>query len=193
MKSFIYGIAILLLCSIFLVFQQDINQMQRESDFIYQTANEIANAAALQIVYESVDDSDIYTYSDGYIQFVEDEACRKGFEVARKNLSLNSAYESAKNYYADGFNIAIYLFNENGTVYKAVNGGSPSLIPKVFTRGCLATEFISEIDSDSTVKIGYPCVMCVVDAGKPRIRLADIENNARIRKLGIYEYKDAYM
>lgn len=192
MKSFMYGMAMILLCSIFLVFQTDINQMQRESMFIYETANEIANAAALQLVYNSDDDSDIYTYSNGYIEYVTADAFEKGYQVAHKTLSLDSSYNSAKNYYSDTFEVTIYLFNESGKVYKSTNESVPTLLPKVFVRGMRATEFISEMDPDDTMTINYPCTICVVDAGKPRIRLTDLTtDDVKIRKLGIYEYKDA--
>lgn len=191
MKSFLYGIATIILCSFFLVYQTDINQMQREGLRVYETANEAANAAALQLVYYTEDESDIHTYSDGYIEYVTADAFERGFAVAKENMRLDDSFVSSSEYYSDNFEVSIYLFNESGAVYKSTNGSPAVSVGKTFVRGMRATEFVSEIPDNTDVVLNYPCVVCVIDAGKPRFRIEGLSDNAKIKKMGIYEYKDA--
>ena len=196
MKNFIMGIAMIMICSIFIVYQNDINHMQREQQYIKQLAEEAAATSALYIEEGDNDSLTTFNYANGWIKF-QPNAGKKGFDITKNNLKLDDELKSEKAYYKNAFNITIYTFSCDKTYQKSVNGINTET--GSFEVGDNISKFVdsnysSILDKEPLsrqIHINYPTTICIIDAGKPNFRESlnlDL-GDSRICKIGIYEYK----
>ena len=193
------GIGLIILASIFLVFQTDINQYQRQMEFVHDVAEEAAATAALEIVLGDDGASNVtQTFANGFIKFKSPEAANAGMTIVKKNLKLDSAFVSADPYFSEAFHIVMYSFNQDGSYSKFIDG------VKITDAGTFAfgdnfsdycdspyKERVELLTGSEEIIINYPSTVCIIDAGKPRFRdsfgLKSLAKN--IVEIGVYEYK----
>ena len=199
MKNLIMGIAITILCSIFLIFQTDINIYQRQMEFVHTVAEEAAATAALELVWgDECASQDTHNYANGFIKFRSDDAAKQGLEVVKKNLRLGENLLSTNSYFSENMTIMIYTFSQDGTYCKYVNGVK-QINSQIYTKGVnfstlcdgIYAERLARYPASQQIIINYPSTVCLIDAGKPRFKdslgLDDLTEN--IVKVGHYEYK----
>lgn len=178
MKNFIVTIALVLLASIMLVGQEDVNIMQRQSFIAKDTTDQMAAAAGTAIK----DDM----YGEGYIYYDYEEGVRRAAYTLQENLVYSSSYMPGGNYYSDPATVYVYFFDDSniGQIYR--NG--TFIRSFSFNYGDSGSSYIPDIRDDFTIK--QACVYCSFDAGKPRLRLAAAVNKGHIKKESVYEYLD---
>lgn len=199
MKNFIIGLALILFAAVFLVFQSDINMYQRQMDYVYDVAEEAAATAALEIVLgDDTDSQYTQTYANGFIKFEDNAADAAAREIVKKGLKLDSAYQSSSRYFSDNMTITVFLFSQDGTYSKFVNG-TKTVSSALFTYGenlsiyCDSPyqERIAARTGSKEIIINYPSAVCIIDAGKPKFNdsfgLRDMAKD--ILEVGVYEYK----
>lgn len=199
MKEFIMGIAMILLASIFLTFQVDINLYQRQMEFVHVVAEEAAATAALEIAWgDSSEDVTALNYANGFIKFDENAAGAAGTNIVVKNLKLDSAFKSTNTYFEENMTVMLYVFDQNGTYSKFVNGvktvaAAPYSKGENFSVYCESPykEMVASLTGLQQIKLNYPSTICIINAGKPQFRDSfGLENMANdIVKIGFYEYK----
>lgn len=178
MKNFIVTIALIILASVMLVCQEDVNIMQRQSFLAKDTTDQMAAAAGTAIQNDM--------YGEGFIYFDYDEGVRRAAYTLQENRVYSSAYMPGGNYYSDPATVYVYFFDDslvgqcyrNGTFQRAFS----------FSYGDHGSTYIPDVKDDFT--ISQACVFCSFDAGKPRLRLTAGINRGHIKKESVYEYLD---
>lgn len=199
MKNIIMGIAMIMLCSIFLVFQVDINLYQRQAEFVHIVAEEAAATAALEIVWgDDTVDTSAQNFANGFIKFIPDDAGAAGTNIVVKNLQLDGGFKSASTYFEDAMTVQLYVFSQDGTYSKFINGvkikdGAPYTKGDNFSNYCDSPykEMVAALTGIRVIDLTYPSAICIIDAGQPKFRdslgVGDLAQN--IVKIGFYEYK----
>ncbi len=199
MKNFIMGVAMIILCMLFVVFQSDINLMQRQQNFVYNVAEEAAATAAL---YREEGDAeltfDMQNFANGFIKFRNDIAAHKAMEVVKKSLMLDSALRSGSAYFKEDITVIIMTFSQDEKYCMYVNG-QKKVDNASYRRGENLSEYAPEpyaerlenYSEKKQININYPSTVCIIDTGKPRFTgLLNLDTDkASICKVGTYEYK----
>jgi hypothetical protein len=160
MKPLITGVAIAILFSMFLVFQQDHNRFLRQQEDLKHIADDVAASTA---GYCNEDE-----YSEGRFIFNQAEG-NKVLEYQLKSLlHLNDSFVPQDRYWKDKVSYKVYFFDDSNTTY-----------PHIFV----------DADTGYTKAITQPTVVVTVNAGKPRYRLPFMPLEDTIRS-GAYEWKE---
>jgi len=174
MKNAIVTIALVLLASIIIVCQLDINQMERQGVMVKATADQMARAAGLSINLEK--------YSTGYIIFNYDTGNSLAKDVLCESLGYSESFDSENDYFEEAIKVHIYYFDQGKIAKYYLNGIWQRDFD--FEFGDNASSYISGED----FVITKPCVFVKLDAGRPRIRLKFALGRGRICKTSVYEY-----
>ena len=175
MKNAIITIALVLLASILIVCQLDINQMERQGYMVKHAADQVANAAGVSI--------DLNEYSKGYIIFNYDRANALAKEVFCENLGYLENYTPNNDYFYEPAKVHVFYFDQSMTAKYYLNGVWQRDFEFDFGKNF---SVYSNLGND--FKISMPCVCVIIDAGKPRIRLSFALGQGRISKSSVYEY-----
>ena len=105
MKNAIITIALVFVAGIVCICQLDVNQMERQSLMVKNTADHMADAAGVCLNLEN--------YSNGYITFNYDTAVKLAKEVFTENLGYTESYMPANAYFTDSADIEIYFFDQS--------------------------------------------------------------------------------
>ena len=199
MKNFIMGVSMIALCTLFVVFQNDINLMQRQQNFVYNVAEEAAATAALYC--EEGDEGlsfEIQNFANGFIKFKDDIAAQKGMEVVKKSLALDASLRSGSAYFKDEITVVIMTFSQDEKYCVYVNG-QKKVSNAAYRRGENLSDYAPEpyaerlksYSAKKQININYPSTVCIIDTGKPRFTgLLNLNTEkASICKVGTYEYK----
>lgn len=179
MKNLVITFALLILCSAILLCQLDVNQMERMSLKVKYTADRMASAASLKTRAES--------YGLGMIEFSCDEGNDLALAMLMGNLGCDSSYFPSRNdYFTEQARVDMYYFDDTMTARHYVNGVFADSFR--FYYGARAGEYVPQFAGSSDV-IEKPVVICVLDAGAPRISMKLALGNIRIEKKTIYEYR----
>lgn len=186
MKNMIICVAIVLLMSTFLVFQQDINAMQRQGIVLEEIANEVANAASL--------DYDDEIYAEGLVSYDKTVCVNKGMEVFASDLDVDLSTMTSSQKYYDGksIDVYIYFFEQDLKYYGYKNGTRITADNLTYVQGDNARNYISNLPKNFEEELLFPCVICVIDTGHPRFSFDFLETLAILKKAGIYTYKIPY-
>lgn len=203
MKNLIMGIAIMLLATTFLVYQDDVNLMQLKQAEVYEAAQEAANAAALELNWgtDSDDDTDL-DYSNGFIAFDDPYAGEWGTICAQYNLGIyDEKPVGFKEYFKEPPTIIMYTFSQDLSYTKYVDGEVSDT--GYYQPGDNICDYVESPYSEMLanqpepyqVTINHPSTVCIIDAGHPKYRLDAMQNfiheaDIRICRMGMYEYKE---
>lgn len=163
MKPLITGLALIIVFSIFAVFQNDNNTYLRQLEYIKYTADECA--ATANLYYISKD------YHNGKKVFNRDE-CEKAIrDIIVTNLSLNDDLSPlSQSYWTDKITYNVYYYDDSNTIY-----------PFLFTDSL--TGYMSSINK--------PTVIVTITAGRPRFRLNFLQElNIIAIRSSAYEYQN---
>lgn len=198
MKNFIIGIAIVLLTAIFLTFQTDINLFLRQQEYVYDVAEEAAATAAVQTVEGSGMFGETIDFASGYIKFDDAKSASKAMNVVKKALRLDENLVSASSFFSDAMTVELYLFNQDGTYSKFVNG-TQTIADGRYTKGTNFSEYcespykekVAALPAEKQIRINYPSTICIINAGKPDFRdnFGFSDTAGDLVKIGYYEYK----
>jgi len=175
MKNAIITISLAVLCSLMIVLQLDVNQMEREGYIAKQTADHMADAAGISL--------NLYQYSQGYLVFSYDEAAARAVNVFKKSLNYNDSFIPLNDYYSDGAVVDLYFFDQSLVARHYQNGALTGSFS--FSMGDAYSLYVAGLEG----VIDRPCVCCVLNLGKPRLRMGFASGLGRIKKTSIYTYE----
>lgn len=184
MKNLIIGIALMLLLVFFLSFQTDMNMVLRNGIVLTQIANDTARAAALNI-------HDV-AYGDGFIAFDHPEGIQDATDVVMSDLQMDNTYMSQLKFYKDRqIDVYMYFFDQwdYRPYYTEYKNGVLISTNRPYTRGEMASTYISTLPRGNDMALDYPCVICVIDTGHPPFSIAGLSELAVVKKMGLYEYQ----
>jgi len=143
MRQYIMGIAIILLCSIVMIYSQDdvffLKNIQRVK-FIAEEAT-----AAAVLYYDSNE------FSEGHKVFNRIEATKAAEYIIKSNMRLdNSFMPDSNSYWQDQIKYEILFFDDSNTTF-----------PILYT----------DPDNDFTIAIGDPTIIVRINPGRARYRL----------------------
>lgn len=162
MKVFLIALAITLVCTGFIVFQQDYNIHQMQLERMKFVAEEAA-AAAAQYYY-------LNQYADGVIAFNRPECVKAAEYVIKKNLDLQDDFNPAPNtYWPERVTYTIQYFDDTNTVY-----------PYVYTHPTMG--FVQTIIA--------PTVIITLNCGRARYRVPYITLVPPSVRAAAHEWKD---
>ncbi|MGD9679239.1 MAG: hypothetical protein AB7V16_12935 [Vulcanibacillus sp.] len=159
MKSLIVGVALILLYTIFIIYQDDSNTYQRELERLKQVADECASSGALYF-YEN-------QYSEGYKVINQTETINAIEYILKYNLKLDDNFNPLSiSYWKEHITYNAYFFDDSNTSF-------PFLYTDPYTGG---QKLITE-----------PSVVVIINAGYGDFRLSFLDLNDSIRSSS-YEY-----
>lgn len=179
MKNIVVTMALLVLCSAILLFQMDANMTERESYRVKYTADRMAGAATLF--------TDPYWYGRGRIVFEDSEGLGAALEIFRDNLGYGGSFFPVRNtFFTEAARVSLCFFDDSLNARRYVNGALASEFS--FSYGEDAGVYDAAFAGDGFI-IEKPCVLCVIDAGRPALRASLLSGSVKIVKKSIYEYK----
>ena len=179
MKNIVITLALLVLCSFILLYQLDADLMERETYRVKAACDRISSAASLCI------DGDAYAL--GQIVFSYDRGNDLAFEMLRDNLGYDeSYYPEANDYFSGQASMRLYYFDDSLQARCYENGSFAGSFE--FLYGREAGQYVPEY-SDTGILIEKPCVVCVLDCGRPNIRAGVSPDGLKIVRKSIYEYR----
>lgn len=176
MKVFIFSMAIVIIFSIFMIFQADNDGFLREQQYLKSVADDCSNAAALYYDQEM--------YADGVKVFNKAEGNTAILYVLKNNLHLNSDLTSEDDALQAAFRYYTYYFDGDGTM--TTYEGDTLASQDTFS---FPYQFREE-------RTGYEqmvyeaTVIVTIDAGEFNYRLATVSDPELIRTSG-YEYHES--
>lgn len=158
MKTFLAGIAIVLVCTFFTVFSQDYMVNQRQNFKLKYVADELSASGSMFF--------NLMEYAEGYIIFDEIEGLKAISKQVQDLLYLNDSYSPLKNsYWNEKIVWSAYFFDDTEVCRIYTNNRlveqKPFAYPYLFEEQ--ATGF--------TTVITEPTVIVTINAGKARYRL----------------------
>ncbi len=179
MKNIVVTMALLVLCSAILLFQMDANMTERESYRLKYTADRMAGAATLF--------TDPYWYGRGRIVFEDSEGLSAAIEIFKDNMGYGDSYFPVSNsFFTEAAGVSLLFFDDSMNARRYVNGALVSEFS--FSYGEDAGVCDAAFAGDGFI-IEKPCVLCVIDAGKPALRASLLSGSVNIVKKSVYEYK----
>lgn len=174
MKPLLVGLALIILYSMFIVYQQDNNVFIRQLENLKYVADEAAASGALFF--------DEAEYSEGRKVYNRTEGNKAIAYMIKNLLRLDNTFTPmADSYWIDTINYDVYYFDDSKIMSKYSNGVLVQEEP--FEYGFMFEEtkanYIKYIDS--------PTIIVTINAGKPKFRLSFINPTDVIRSSG-YEY-----
>ncbi|GEM_PF-6604124 len=175
MKNLILGIALVLIFSLFSVYQSDSNRLSEHKEALKYAADEAAATAGLFYRQEE--------YAEGRKVFDDEKANEKLRSVTRKNLKLDEEMKPLEGgYWTDKLHYEVVYFDD-------------SLKKRVYKDGnYISTESFSYGDVFEDVTCGYikvitePAVAVMFHAGKPGMRLPFLKDIVTVSETSLYEY-----
>lgn len=170
------GIALVILCTIFTVFQQDNDRYIEEYEKLKYTADEVASSGAAY--------KDLIEYSYGKMVFNYAEGNKAVSYQIKALLKLDDSFNPLNTYWRDKISYKVYYYDHSN-------------IAKIYENGSLVEEksfsfnyLFQDKDTGYTKLIVEPTVIVTINAGKPRFRLTlfDTSNIDAIRSTA-YEWK----
>lgn len=160
MKPLIVGMAIVLLFTAFILFQQDHNKYIRELERLKFIADECSASASL--FFDTVE------FSEGRKVFNRTESIKALEYILKANLKLDDELKPLpNNYWRDTVKYDVYFFDEGNTTF-----------PFLFTDP--KTNYVKTLVE--------PTVIVTINTGKPRYRLSFVTLTDTIRS-SAYEYE----
>lgn len=172
MKILIVTMAILMIFSMFMVFQLDNNLYIRELENLKYVTDE-ASSTALQF-YDEVQ------FSHGYKYFNKAEGNKAIYYLITENLNLNSDLTPNK-YWQDTIEYYVYYIDDSSTMTTYKDGLLQSQVPITFNY--MFTEPLTGYKK----LITEPTVIVTINAGRPKFRLPFITMSDAVRT-SAYEY-----
>jgi len=162
MKTYIVGVAVIILATSFLCFQFDYNLHQQQIHSLKFTCEEAAAAAAQFYIKEE--------YAEGYKVFNKEEGIKAAEHIIKSHLRLNDDFTpKADSYWTDRATYQIYFFDDSNTVYPALYEDDSSLF---------------------TVVITDPTVIVKINAGKGNYRIQNLKNISSSIQIAAHEWKE---
>ncbi|WP_113672779.1 hypothetical protein [Vallitalea guaymasensis] len=159
MKPFIFTLAMLILFSIFLTYQTDNNNYNRQLEKLKQVADECSAAAGLFYDEEA--------FSAGLTIYNQEEGKKAIEYIIKKNLNLIDEHSpSDRSYWKDAINYKVVFFDNSNTVF-----------PHSYT---------DDLNRFSKL-IAEPTIIVEINAGKPPFRLKFLKLKNAVRS-SAYEY-----
>lgn len=182
MKNIILTIAIVLVCAILIVGQNDVTMLQREGYKAKNLTDEMAAAATLTV--------DLQKYSEGYIVFDYSEGCNLARDILKVTGSYDDNYISTGGYFHDPAEVEIFFFDQSEICKHYVNGEFKPAdnFSFHFSDKKKISEYLTSFEGEDYV-IEYPCACVIYHAGRPTIRASFISGLTKVTKKSIYEYK----
>lgn len=147
MKYFIFGLAVILICTFFAVFQQDYNLHELQMDKVKFVAEEAAAAAAQYYSYQK--------YSDGIFVFTQSEGVKAAEYIIKTNLNLDNNFNpNPNNYWTDKITYQIQFLDDESVSF-----------PYQYT----------DADTGRIETIVSPTVTVKINCGKARYRVPYIQ------------------
>lgn len=175
MKPLIVGLAVIILYSMFIVYQQDNNMYIRQLENLKYVADEAAASGAL--FFDEVE------YSEGRKVYKKSES-NKAIEFMIKDLlKLDNSFKPLSNsYWSDTIEYDVYYFDDSKTMTQYKNNNLVKIEP--------FSSYGFMFEDPKAVYIKYidePTVIVTINAGKPNFRLSFINTTDTYRSSG-YEY-----
>jgi len=178
MKNLIVTISLIILATVMLIAQEDINIMQRQGFLAKDTADQMAAAAGTALQDER--------YAEGFIFYDYELGTERAEYTLRQNLQYSMDYMPGNGYYSDQAIVYVYFFDESNIGQYYRNGVWQGQFNFMF--GDRGSRYIKDLKEDFVIE--RACVYCSFDAGKPRLRLKEGLGKGHIRKESVYEYLD---
>lgn len=175
MKVFIYGLAVIILFSIFMIFQADNDSFLSDQEYLKSVADDCSNAAALYY--------DRARFAEGVKIFNKDEGNKAILYILKNNLHLNSDLTGNDESLHTAFRYYTYYIDGDGTI---TSFEGDVLISR--ETGSFPYQFREE-------RTGYektvyePTVIVTIDAGEFNYRLAAV-NDPELTRTSGYEYQE---
>lgn len=177
MKVFITAAAMIVLWTMFFIYQTDTNKYTRELEHLKHTADECAASAALYYNDEK--------YGEGIKVYNQAEGNKAILYLMKNNLNLNDDLSPKNPFFSGTVSYYAYYFDDSGYMYSYKNGEYQGKTAIAF--GYLFTE-----PSTGYKKlIAEPCVVVTINEGKANYKLSFLKISDAIRT-SAYEYKEEY-
>lgn len=176
MKQLIFGVAMVILCSMFLVFQNDDNTFIREYEKLKYVADEISNSGAIF--------KDLQEYSEGKLTFNYIEGNKAIDYQLKKLLKLDNSFIPLSGYWRDKIHYKVYYFDNSNMMKVYEDGNLVEQTPFTFNY------LFKDKDTEYTKLIVDPTVVVTINAGRPRFRLSFLNDlNRQVIRSSAYEWK----
>lgn len=176
MKVFIFSMAVIIVFSMFMVFQADNDSFLRDQQYLKSVADDCSNAAALYYDQDK--------FSEGVKVFNKDEGNKAVLYVLKNNLHLNNDLTTEDDSLQTAFRHFTYYFDGDGTMttYEGdmLAGQETFSFPYRFREERTGYEQV----------VYEPMVIVTIDAGKFNYRLSAVSDPELIRTSG-YEYQES--
>jgi len=161
MKVFIIGLAVVIVCTYFIVFQQDYNLNQLENMEVKFVAEEAAAAAAQYY--------DKLSFSNGIYKLNPIEGTKAAEYIIKKDLKLNDDFTPiADTYWTDRITYTIEYFDDTNTTY-----------PLEYNNASISY-------TDTVVA---PTVIVTINCGRAKYRVPYIINTQQNIRAAAHEFK----
>ena len=159
MKPFLFTIAMVILYSIFLIYQTDNNSYIRQLENLKYVADECAGAASLYYDEE--------LFSKGLIVYNQEEGKKAIEYILKTSLKTESDLTPLSNsYWQEQIEYEVYFLDNSNTTFPVMFVDNRTSYNKLITE---------------------PTIIVTVDAGKPRFRLSFLKPE-RVIRTSAYEY-----